>query len=136
MDTHGNIGEGYVDWGSGFVDGDVDGAHRKFVKDALSDIFREGLDQVARLASDKRVDPFGKIPVVHGAGQVVADCGGLEIEVQEDIDDELLTVRAFVLKYSVESCGGYTGDGDSVGSLRRPLLDVQRAPNQPTRPRP
>ena len=61
---------------------DLDLVDRRAAERDVRDALGDRLDEVDRVALDRGDDLLGELAVVHGAREVVARCGGREVEVR------------------------------------------------------
>lgn len=78
----------------------------------LSNLAGHRLDQVARLTGDDGFDFLGDLRVAHGVGQLVA--AGVELQFQDYIDDEGLTLAPLLGEDAVEARGRQARERDAV----------------------
>ena len=92
----------------------LDGVHPLVGHDVVGDLRGHRLDQIARRTRHDVGGPLRQPAVVEGVGEIVTGRRGREVDPDRDVDDEVLTVAALMVEYSVVSPNGQPAQFDSI----------------------
>ena len=105
---------------------DFDGMNPGIGHHVLGDLGGDRLDEVARRTGDDAGSPRGQYAVVEGVGKVVAGCRVGEVDPDDDVDDEVLAVAAFVVEHAVVAADVEPAQLDSVSHQHPPGRSARR----------